>query len=289
MAEVTDVTDVEAAASPSQNRPPVPTRRVPSDLGRKVLAFEFVVLAEYWVAPVFLGVTNYAGVWSEIGSTLFFVLVASLLAFVVVPLMPHLRAALGSGRRRLVFHGVWATSLAVGMFVTNILQFVDGPTSGPILLGQETVYTPLGAWSSLTVYLPGVQLWATFNPEGPTVLFLLGFLSAASLVLGPMRRPAACPAPSAKPTGTRARLASLGALAPLGFITGCPACSPAYSALLSLLVPGAAVGAYAALPLVPWIGFAGLLFLVGFWLAVRLIERSTSPPTTAPLAAIPVG
>ncbi len=284
-----EVTDVRAPAPPGDPRPLVPARRVPSDLGRKVLAFEFVVLAEYWVAPVFLGVTNYAGIWSEIGSALFFVLVGSLLVFVLVPLIPHLRAALGSWKRRLVFHGVWATSLTVGMFVTNILQFVDGPTSGPILLGQETVYTPLGAWSSLTVYLPGVQLWATFNPEGPTVLFLLGFLSAASIVLGPMRRPAACPTPSPKSTGRKSPLASLGALAPLGFITGCPACSPAYFALLSLLVPGAAVGAYAALPLVPWIGFAGLLFLVGFWLAVRLIERSTSPPTTARLAAIPVG
>ncbi len=284
-----EVTDVRAPAPPGDSRPLVPARRVPSDLGRKVLAFEFVVLAEYWVAPVFLGVTNYAGIWSEIGSALFFVLVGSLLVFVLVPLIPHLRAALGSWKRRLVFHGVWATSLAVGMFVTNILQFVDGPTSGPILLGQETVYTPLGAWSSLTVYLPGVQLWATFNPEGPTVLFLLGFLSAASIVLGPMRRPAACPTPSPKSTGRKSPLASLGALAPLGFITGCPACSPAYFALLSLLVPGAAVGAYAALPLVPWIGFAGLLFLVGFWLAVRLIERSTSPPTTARLAATPEG
>ncbi len=284
-----EVTDVRAPAPPGDSRPLVPARRVPSDLGRKVLAFEFVVLAEYWVAPVFLGVTNYAGIWSEIGSALFFVLVGSLLVFVLVPLIPHLRAALGSWKRRLVFHGVWVTSLTVGMFVTNILQFVDGPTSGPILLGQETVYTPLGAWSSLTVYLPGVQLWATFNPEGPTVLFLLGFLSAASIVLGPMRRPAACPTPSPKSTGRKSPLPSLGALAPLGFITGCPACSPAYFALLSLLVPGAAVGAYAALPLVPWIGFAGLLFLVGFWLAVRLIERSTSPPTTARLAATPVG
>lgn len=284
-----EVTEVRAPAPPGDPRPLVPARRVPSDLGRKVLAFEFVVLAEYWVAPVFLGVTNYAGIWSEIGSALFFVLVGSLLVFVLVPLIPHLRAALGSWKRRLVFHGVWATSLTVGMFVTNILQFVDGPTSGPILLGQETVYTPLGAWSSLTVYLPGVQLWATFNPEGPTVLFLLGFLSAASIVLGPMRRPATCPTPSPKSAGRKSPLASLGVLAPLGFITGCPACSPAYFALLSLLVPGAAVGAYAALPLVPWIGFAGLLFLVGFWLAVRLIERSTSPPTTARLAATPVG
>ncbi len=253
-------------------------RRVPGPLGRKLLAFEFIVLAEYWVAPAFLGVTNYAGIWSEIGSGLFVVLVATLVAFVVVPLAPHLKVAFRSRRRRLVFHGVWAASLVVGMFVTNILQFVDGPTTGPILLGQETVYTPLGAWSSLTVYLPSAQLWATFNPEGPTVLFLLGFLSAASLVLGPMRGPVACSTPPPKPNGGRTRLASLGAFAPLGFITGCPACSPAYFALLSLLVPGAAVGAYAALPLVPWIGFAGLLFLVGFWLAVRLIDRSTSPP-----------
>ncbi len=264
---------------------PFSGRAVPTPFGRKLLAFEFVVLAEYWLAPLLFGLTNYAGLWSDIGTVLFFVLVGSLLAFVVVPLVPHLRSALSDRRRRLAFHAFWIGSFLLGLFLTNVLQFVD-PSPGPaIVLGQSTVYSPLGAWPSLTVFVAPLQLWATFNVEAPSILFLLSFLSASSLVLGPLRARSDCPTPIPA-RGWRARLASLGILAPLGFITGCASCSPAYFALLALLAPGVAEGAYAAVPLVPWIGFAGLLYLFGFWLAVRLIGASTRSPSPV---AFPAG
>jgi len=254
-------------------------RTVPSPLGRRVLAFEFLVLLEYWLAPIFLGITNYAGLWSDLGSLLLVLFVSSLVVFVVLPLRPHLRRALAVPRNRWAFHGVWSASFVMSLFVTDIIQFVDGPSSGSIALGQTTVYTPFGAWPSLTLYVPSIHLWATFNPEGPTILFLLSFLSAASIVLGPLGRRAECPTPGPGPRTWRGRLASAGIVAPIGFITGCTGCSPLYFSALALVSPGAAEGALAAIPLVPWIGFAGLLFLFGFWLATELIRRSTTEGT----------
>lgn len=259
-----------------------PATPVPSPLGRKVLAFEFIVLLEYWIAPLFLGITNYAGIWSDAGVLLFGLFVASLVVFVGVPLRPHLALALGSLRNRAIFYGVCLGTFGLSLLVTNILQFVDGPATGPVAFGQTTVYTPFGAWSSLTVYVPSIHLWATLNPEGPTVLLLLSFLAACSLVLGPLGRPTECPTPAARPRTLRRRLASAGIVAPLGFITGCTACSPLYFAALALVAPGTAEGASAAIPLVPWIGFAGLLYLFGFWLATRLIHRATTSEVRPP-------
>jgi hypothetical protein len=270
----------------SDGRRPVPTR-----LGQKVLSFEFVVLAEYWLAPLFLGVTNYAGVWSDIGAALFLLFVGTLLGFVVLPLRPHLQRALQSLRSRVVFHVAWTGPLVLGLFVTNILQFVGGPYTGPIQLGQTTVYSPFGAWASLTVYVPSAHLYATFNPEGSTILLLLAVLSASSIVLGPLRAARACPTPPARTRTLRSRIASAAILAPLGFISGCPSCSPLYFAALAVIAPSAAEGAQAGIPLVPWIGFAGLLYLVGFWFAVQLLRKATTPATavaiSVPVEAVP--
>lgn len=262
--------------SPPPGPPSAP--EVPGPLGRKVLVFEFLVLLEYWLAPIFLGISNYAGIWSDAGALLMILFVSTLIAFVLLPLRTHLRAAFIRRGNRAIFHGIWSASFVVALFVTDVVQFVGGPSSGPVALGQTTVYSPFGAWTSLTIYVPPAHLWATFNPEAPTILFLLSILSAASVVLGPLGRPRACPvgAPRSRSWGSRA--ASIGIVAPLGFITGCTGCSPIYFSALALVAPGAADGASAAIPLVPWIGFAGLLYLFGFWFAVRLIRRATSVP-----------
>lgn len=249
---------------------------VPSSLGRKVLAFEFLVLLEYWLAPLFLGITNYAGVWSDVGILLMILFVTTLTVFVVLPLRPHLRVALASRRSRALFHGIWSGSFIVALFATNLLQFVDGPSAGPVTLGQTTVYTPFGAWPSLTVYVPAIHLWATFNVEGPAIFLPLSFLSAASVVLGPLARSRACPTPASRPRTWGRRVASAGIVAPIGFISGCPSCLPLYFSAIALVAPGTAEGASAAIPLVPWIGFAGLLYLLGFWLATTLIRRATT-------------
>lgn len=254
-----------------------PRRRVvPTPFARKLLAFEFVVLLEYWISPAFFGVTNYAGIWSDIGSVLFCVLAASLVVLVLLPLRPFLAEALTTRRRRVFFHAVWSVSLVVGLFVTNLFQIVDDTTTGPIQLGQTLAYTPLGAWPTLTVYVPPIRLWTILNVEGIGTLFLLAWLSAASLVLAVLARPAQCPVPTSRNGRRRGRIASFGAFVPLGFVSGCPGCSPAYIALLTLLAPGLTLGTYASLPIVPWIGFAGLLFLVGYWWSVRLIGKSTA-------------
>ncbi len=251
--------------------------RVPSPLGRKVLLFEFMVLAEYWIAPLFLGLTNYAGAWSEAGMLLFFLFVGSLVLFVLRPLVPHLREAFGERRAmRGAFHALWIATLVVGLFAINIIQFTDGPSSPWLQISSSTVYTPFGAWPTLDVYLPALQMWSTWNLEGPAVLLLLGWLSAASFVLGPAHRPRACPAPGTTATGWRARLAAVGTVLPLGFISGCPGCAPAYFAALATVAPAAALGASASIPLVPWIGFAGLLYLTGFGISLVLIDRATA-------------
>ncbi len=249
---------------------------IPSVRGRRVLLFEFVVLLEYFVAPAIFGVTNYAGLWSAIGSVLFVVLVASLLLFVVRPLLPRLTEAIHHRRGRLLFHGVWGAAFAGGLLLTNLVQFVGGGSTGPVSFGEMTVYTPLGAWPTLTIFVPTIGLWVALNVAQPALLLLLSVLSAASLVLA---RNAPCPAVPAEPRATLrpSRLSAVGALSPLGLVTGCPTCFPAYFSLVALVAPGVASSAYVALPLVPWIGLAGLLYLLGFVLVTRSVVRATTP------------
>lgn len=283
MDERTSPSATRATAGGPPDPPALPA--VPSPFGRKLLAFEFIVLLEYWLAPLFLGITNYAGLWSEVGVLLLLPFLGTLVVFVLLPLRPHLKRTLSSVRNRVVFHGIWVGSFLLSLFVTDIVQVVPGPSSGPATFGRSTVYTPFGAWSSWTTYLPSSHVWITLNFEGPTVLLFLSLLAASSVILGPLGRGRSCPPATAHPSTLRSRLASVGILAPLGFITGCSGCAPLYFSALALIAPGAADGASAAIPLVPWIGFAGLLYLFGFWLAARLIHAVTSayPPAPTPL------
>lgn len=272
---VLDDLDPEPGAIPS-------LPQVPTPLGRKVLLFVALALVEYWVAPLFLGITNYAGLWSDVGVLLFFVTMGSLAVFVVLPLLPHLREALRPRRNRWLFHGIWSGAFVVGLLAVNIVQFTDGPSSPAFQLGTSTVYSPFGGWPTLTMYVPALQLWATWNLEAPAILFLLSWLSASSVVLGPARGTDACPLPSNTLGLGRRRWASVGVLAPLGLISGCPGCAPVYFAALAMIAPGAAERASASVPLVPWIGFAGLLYLAGFALSLWIIHRSTRSQQTAP-------
>ncbi len=254
---------------------PAPAGPIPSVRGRRVLLFEFVVLLEYFVAPAIFGVTNYAGLWSAIGSVLFVVLVASLLLLVVRPLLPRLKEAIRHRPDRLLFHLVWTVAFAAGLLLTNLVQLVGAGSPGPVSFGAMTVYTPLGAWPTLTIFVPPLGLWVALNVAQPTLLLLLSVLSAGSLVLA---RNAPCPAvPTERPPPRRrSRLSALGALSPLGLVTGCPTCFPAYFSLVALIAPGVASSAYVALPLVPWIGLAGLLYLLGFVLVTRSVFRATT-------------
>jgi hypothetical protein len=249
---------------------------VPGPLGKRVLLFEAVVLLEYWLAPGVLGVTNYAGLWSAAGLLLFPLVVASVAVFVLFPLLPHLRLAFRSRRNRWAFHGVWVGTLLAGLFATDIVQVTPGPASPALQFGTTTVYTPFGAWPSITTYLPALHLWGTWNVEGPTVLALLSLLSAASVVLGPLRARAACEPRPARAATWRTRLSPLGAFAPLAFVSGCPGCPPLYLLTIASVAPTAAVQVSAAIPLVPWIGFAGLVYLGGFAAAIALIRRATT-------------
>ncbi|HXQ94472.1 MAG TPA: hypothetical protein VN864_04805 [Thermoplasmata archaeon] len=251
---------------------------VPSPLGRKLLAFEFLVLVEYWLGPLFLGVTNYAGVWSDVGLVLFAMFVGTLIAFVLVPLRPHLRQALASRADRIAFHGVWAAAFVAGLFVTNTFQ-VGGveAASGVAVLGSTTVYTPFGAWPSLTVYVPGLRLFGTLNLEILAVLGLVAVLGSSALRLGTHRAALACPVDAPKPGTWSKRLASVAVWTPLGLITGCTACAPLYLTAIGWAAPAVAAGGLSAVPLVPWIGFAGLLYLFSFGLSITLIHRATRP------------
>ncbi len=274
------------APPPAAVLPPIP--RVPSPLGRRVLLFVFLVLIEYWLSPLFFGVQNYAGLWSGIGWLLFAVAVASLIGFVVLPLRPHLRRALSSRRTRALFVAAWGGGAALGLFATNTLQLI-GPVSsggGPVQLAWQTVYTPFGPWTSAWFTVDPIGLVGVFNLEVLTVLGLLSFLWASALVLGPLRVREACAVTPAVDSRRRGRLASAAAWGPFGLISSCPSCAPAYVAWLATVAPGPAMSGYAAIPLVPWISLAGLLFLASLGVTVLVLSRATRPadPMDAPRA-----
>jgi hypothetical protein len=252
-------------------------RQVPSPLGAKILLFEFIVLIEYWTAPLFLNVTNYAGAWSGVGTLLFVLLVTTLAFFVLLPLIPHLRIALAVGRDRWLFHGIWMGSLAVGLVVTSTIQWVSPATGSgtPVELGRTTIYTAFGAWPSLTILVSGLHLFATVNLEVPTTIGLLSVLSAAAVLLGPVRRARACARGAPRKGLWGSRLASVAIWSPFGFITGCASCAPAYLALLALVAPATAASGYSAVPLVPWIGLAGLLYVASLGLALHILRQAT--------------
>ncbi|MCI4348733.1 MAG: hypothetical protein L3J93_00725 [Thermoplasmata archaeon] len=249
---------------------------VPSPFARRVLLFEFVALAEYWLAPPLLGVTNFAGIWSDLGIVLFAVFVSSIVLLVIRPLWPHLRQAERTRQDRWTFHGVWIGTFAAALFLTNTFQLSPpSSASAPVVVGVTTVYSPFGAWPSLTFYLPGAGLFGTFNVEIVTVLGLIAVLGSAVLRVSAFRRSLACP--SERPFAGSAPLASAAVWSPFGLVTGCAACAPLYLSVLGLVAPAAASGGLAASPLVPWIGLAGLLYLASFGLVIHLIRRSTEP------------
>jgi hypothetical protein len=266
--------------------PAEPSRAVPGRWGRRLLAFELVVLVEYFLAPAFFDLTNYAGLWSSIGAALFTLFVVSVVVLVVAPIWPRLREALRLPGNRALFHGVWVGAFVAGLFLTNLLQYPDGAAAGSLLVGHTTIYTPLGAWPSLTVYVGPIDLWATVNVEQPTLLFLLAFLSSAALVLSRVPRCAPSGPVPRRRTWFR-RAGSVLGLGSLGFVTGCPTCFPAYFGLVALVAPAVAESTYTALPLVPWIGLAGLLYVAGFYLVLRTIERTTRDLSADDLPAEP--
>ncbi|HEV2428887.1 MAG TPA: hypothetical protein VGV64_03445 [Thermoplasmata archaeon] len=240
-----------------------------------MLLYEFLVLAEYWVAPPLLGIRNYAGLWSDVGVVLFGVFVATLAVFVLWPLRIPLGRALSTRGPRLAFHSVWIGSLVAALFLTNTFQLSRATLAGaPVQLGATTVYSPFGAWPSLTIYLPRIGLFGTLDAELLTVLGLLAVLGSATLRLFAARATSECPRPIDRPW--RSRIASAMVWSPFGLITGCPACAPAYLALVGLVAPGAPAG-LALVPLVPWVGLAGLLYLGSFALVLYLLRRATEP------------
>lgn len=262
---------------------PVRSVPLPSPLGTKAIAFVFVALAEYWISPIFLGIGNEAGTWADLGMALFFVWVAALFLFLVLPLRTRLLPLLRDRAGRWTFYGAWTGSVIGSLFVTNTLQVgPTGPSPWPVAWGSTTVYTPFGAWPTATVTIPALQLYGAINVEILTVVGLLGFLWASVLLLARAETRSACPA---VPRTRKARWASLTMWTPVGFLTGCSACTPVYLALLGAVAPGAASGGYSFLPFAPWQGFAGLLYLVSFSLAIVLVRRTTAPTEPEPTSS----
>lgn len=276
--EAPAVSAVPPLAIERAEAPPLPA--IPGPTARRMLTFEFLALAEYWVAPLLLGVTNYAGIWSDAGIALFVLFTTTLALLVFLPLSRRLVRLREDRRGRFLFHGVWAGAFAAGLFLTNTFQFdVSGPSSGGVLFGSTTVYTPFGAWPSLTFYVPAAHFFGTLNGEIVTILLMISVLGSAGIRLAYARDARACP-PAAERAPWWKRLASLAVWSPYGLITGCSACAPLYLAMVGLVAPTVAAGGLSKVPLVPWIGFAGLLYLVSFGLALRLLQRSTTPRET---------
>lgn len=285
------VTSWDAGAAPAYGEPRATAAahaEVPSRLGRGVLLFAFLALAEYWLAPPILGVTNFAGIWSDLGLPLFLLFVGALLVFAVWPLRPHLRAALGARYRWPIFLGLWAGAVLATMFATHALQL--GESGGGDFLGTTTVYTAFGQGTGLAFSVAAVSFTGTLVPTDIATLGLLGFLWAAVVVIGLENRSRGCELPRSQPSSWSRRLGAAGVWGPFGFLSSCSACTPAYLAVLGAVAPGVAANGYAALPLVPWIGLAGLLYLVSFGLVLRQLGRSTRPhpsPASEPPEGVP--
>jgi len=251
------------------------TPEVPSPLVRRVLLFEFVALVEYWVAPLFLGLSNYAGIWSSIGYLLFGVLVATLLIGVLLPLRRHLASAFVKPYRKLAYHAIWTMSLLASLFATGTLQI---GSTGPTALETATVYTPFGAWPGVGFTLPALHLSGAPNLEVVTMLSLLSILWAGAVVLRFGRPTPSCPVDTEPRPSWGVRVVTAVFWAPLGFMTSCAFCTPVYLAALAALAPGVALAAYNTIPLVPWIGLSGLLGLLSLFCTLHPLRIATARP-----------
>lgn len=278
MAVATDSGSLAAVRGEPSARP---LEEIPSELGRTVLLMVFLGLALYWITPALFASWNYAGPWSDVGYALFFALMATLALDVVRPLRAHLARARGPRRNRLIFHGLWSGTLVAGLIATSLIQF-SAPGQGGPLMQWSTTYTPFGAWPGISLDFASAGIFVAANPPVLALLGLVSVLWAAVVVLRLSPIPATCPTPRAPVKGWRSKIAAVAAWGPVGFISGCPACSPAYLALVGLIAPGTAAGAYAAEPLVPWIGLAGLLFLGSLGLTLLLLRRATAAFAVAP-------
>lgn len=272
------------AAIDAVDAPVRPTAEVPSALGRGVLLFAFLALAEYWLAPPILGVTNFAGVWSGLGLPLFLLFAGSLLVFAAWPLRPHLRAALATRSRWTVLIGLWSGVVLLTFFATHVLQLGEG--GGGDYLGTTTVYGAFGQGTGLAFSVGAIAFTGTLVPTDLVVVGLLGFLWASAVVVGLENRSRGCAVPSSRRSAWTQQLGAVGVWGPFGFLSSCSACTPAYLAVIGSVAPGVAANGYASLPLVPWIGLAGLLYLLSFALVLRQLRRATRsrdpPPADAP-------
>ncbi len=254
--------------------------RVPGLLGQRALLLEFTVLALYWLVPALYPAWNYAGLWSEIGYVLFFLFFATVGVFVLWPLHSHLKRALTTPQNRLVFHGLWVGALALGLFATSTIRLAissSGPSSNPWQVQWDTVYTPFGAWPGVSFYYGPAQLYVAINAVVLGLLGLVAVLWASSLVLGFRRSRSACDSGLPQGRSRSSRVASIAVWGPIGFISACSSCLPTYAGLLALVAPGAVAGGYEALPIVPWIGLAGLLYLISLGLTLVALHGFTRP------------
>jgi hypothetical protein len=258
-------------ADPASPAGRAPGRPVPSPQGRLVLTFVFLATLEYWLLPPLLGIDNMAGLWSTVGNLLFAAWVAALVIFVLRPLHPHLLRALERPRAMRNFWAVLLGSTVAALVVTETLRIGGGGWS----LAPGTVYTPFGATPSLELAGP---MEAALDPVALALAGVLAWLWSAALTLhldAQYRLRAACALGSdaAKPSVSGAAL--LASWAPLGWIASCSACLPTYASAVALVFPGAVVAGYAAVPLAPWMGLAGLLYLTSFVLVLTLLRRIT--------------
>lgn len=278
---------VSPAAVLEESTTPRPFGQIPGELGATVLLLEFLALALYWITPALFASWNYAGTWSEVGYALFLALMATLALAVLRPLPAHLSRVWGVRRNRILFHGLWIGTLVAGLVATSLIQFSGAGTaanSSGQVLQWTTTYTPFGAWPGISLDFASAGVFIALNLPVLALLGLVSILWAAAVILRLSPPFAACPTPTVPRKGWRSKVATLAAWGPVGFISGCPACSPAYLALLGIVAPGAAAGGYAAEPLVPWIGLAGLLFLGSLGLTLLLLRRVTAPAPEPPLS-----
>ncbi|HEV2165868.1 MAG TPA: hypothetical protein VGS23_02640 [Thermoplasmata archaeon] len=258
---------------------------MPGPLGGRVLAFVFLAIAEYLVAPPLLGLTNFAGTWSTVGAGLFGALILSVGLFVLRPLRPVFEKILADPSDRRPFLLLALGGFLLGLFATSSLQIVPAgsPYGGPLgySAGWTTVYSPLGAWPSFGFTLGALGLAGSIDPVVIALLGLLAVIWSVSVTLE-IHRSRRCDRSRDPSAGSRSRWVAMAVWAPSGFMTGCPSCAPLALTALGLVIPGAAASGYAFEPLVPWMGLDGILYLASLGLTILLLRRATRPEAGGP-------
>lgn len=249
------------------------TRPFPTATGVRILAFVGLACAEYWILPVVVPIGNWVGPWSTLGYLLLGAATVALVVWIVMPVAARLRPAFGLRGARARWAAIFAGVVLGALILTRSVQFGSvGPENGTVAAigAVGDVATPFGILPGWTLSVPAIGLTGSIDPVSLGTYGVVGFLVASLVVL---RRSSRWCDPKPRP-GTNRWATLLAGWGPLGLVSACPGCSPAYLAVLSSLAPGAFPSLFASIPLTPWVGLAGLVDLASIGCLIALFRNA---------------